>query len=200
MGKLGVKTAVFGFAANFALFLVKLYISVSSNSLSIYCDAVNNLADTLSCAVALSGFIILLKFDEKRSKRVQSLVSFLIGIALTATGFYFAYNGIERLMYPTAVSFSKKYAVLLIITIFVKIIMGFIYIKINRKKYSPIFKTLILDSFLDSAITLAALLGLSFTIKINYAVDGLVSVIIGISVAVSALKTVFNQAKYLIND
>lgn len=200
LGKLGVKTAVFGLAANFGLFLIKLYISVSSNSLSVYCDAVNNLADTLSCAVAFAGFIIILKLDERRSKRVQSLASFLIGIALTVTGLYFAYNGIERLMYPTAVSFSKKYAVLLVITIFVKIIMGIIYVSINRKQNSPVFIALIIDSFLDSAVTLAALLGLSLTIKINYAVDGLVSVIIGIAVASSALKSVINQAKYLVND
>lgn len=200
MGKLGIKTAVFGLAVNFALFLLKLYISISSNSLSIYCDAVNNLADTLSCIVALAGFIIVLKVNERKSKRVQALASFLIGIALTAVGFYFAYNGAERLMYPIPVSYSKKYAALVTVTIFVKIIMGIIYIFINKKQASPVFRTLILDSFLDSGITFTALLGFSLITKVNYAIDGVFAVIIGIAVAASALKTVIEQAKYLIND
>ena len=200
MGKLGIKTAVFGLAANFILFLVKLYISISSNSLSIYCDAVNNLADTLSCAVALVGFIIILKLDERRSKRVQSLASFLIGIIITAIGLYFAYNGVERLMYPTAISYSKKYALLVFITIFVKTFMGIVYILINKKKSSPVFKALIIDSFLDSSITLAALLGFSLTPRVNYAIDGVIAVLIGITVAVSAIKNVFQEAKYLINN
>lgn len=200
MGKLGIKTAVFGLAANFILFLVKLYISISSNSLSIYCDAVNNLADTLSCAVALVGFIIILKLDERRSKRVQSLASFLIGIIITAIGLYFAYNGVERLMYPTAISYSKKYALLVFITIFVKIFMGIVYILINKKKSSPVFKALIIDSFLDSSITLAALLGFSLTPRVNYAIDGVIAVLIGITVAVSSIKNVFQEAKYLINN
>ncbi|MGN1201646.1 MAG: cation diffusion facilitator family transporter [Eubacterium sp.] len=200
MGKLGIKTAVFGFIANFILFLVKLYISVSSNSMSIYCDAVNNLADTLFCIVALAGFIIILKLDERRSKRVQALASFVIGIALVAVGFYFAYSGIERLMYPTAVSYSKKYALLVALTIAVKIVMGIIYIFINKKQASPVFKTLILDSFLDSGITLVALVGFTLATKINYAIDGVFSVIIGIAVAVSAFKTVAEQTKFLVNE
>ncbi len=200
MGKLGIKTAVFGFAVNFALFLLKLYISISSNSLSIYCDAVNNLADTLSCMIALAGFIVILKLNERKSQRVQALATFVIGIALTAVGLSFAYNGAERLMYPVAVSYSKKYALLVIVTILVKILMGIIYILINRKQSSPVFKTLILDSFLDSAVTFTALLGFSLTTKINYAVDGVVAVVIGLVVAVSAIKTVINQAKFLVND
>lgn len=200
LGKLGIKIAVFGLASNFALFLLKLYISISSNSLSIYCDAVNNLADTLSCIIALAGFIVVLKLDERKSNRVQALATFVIGIALTAVGLSFAYNGAERLMYPVAVSYSKKYAVLVVVTIIVKILMGIIYILINRKQPSPVFRTLILDSFLDSAVTFTVLLGFSLTTKINYAVDGIVAVIIGITVAVSAIKTVIKQAKYLVND
>ncbi len=103
-------------------------------------------------------------------------------------------------MYPVAVSYSKKYALLVVVTILVKILMGIIYILINRKQSSPVFKTLILDSFLDSAVTFTALLGFSLTTKINYAVDGVVAVVIGLVVAVSAIKTVINQAKFLVND
>lgn len=200
MGKLGIKAAVFGLMTNFILFLIKLYISVSSNSLTIYCDAVNNLADTLSCIVALAGFIIILKVSERKSKRIQALASFLIGIALIAVGLYFAYNGLERLMYPIAVSYSVKYALLVVVTIFIKLAMGIIYIFINKKQSSPVFKTLILDSFLDCAITFTALLGFSLTTKINYAIDGVFSVIIGIAVAIGAFKTVTQQAKFLVND
>ncbi len=200
MGKLGIKTAVFGLAANFILFLIKLYISISSNSLAIYCDALNNLADTLSCVIALIGFIIILKVNEKKSKRIQSLSSFLIGTVLSCVGLYFAYNGLERLMYPVAVSYSKKYALLVGITVLVKIAMGIFYIFINKKQSSPVFKALILDSFLDSAITVAALMGFSLTTKVNFAVDGIFSIIIGTAVAISALKTAYKQAKFLIND
>lgn len=103
-------------------------------------------------------------------------------------------------MYPIPVSYSKKYAILIAVTVIVKILMGIIYIIINKKQSSPVFKTLILDSFLDSAITITALMGFSLTTKINFAVDGIFSVIIGLIVAASALKEIIKQAKFLIND
>ncbi len=199
MGKVGIKTALFGFITNFILFLLKLYIGISSNSLSIYCDAVNNLGDTLSCIIVLVGSVFILKLDETRSNRMQALAGFVIGLILTVTGFYFAYNGLERCFYPVKISYLKIYALLLAVTIAVKFIMGIIYFKVNQKNSSPIFRTLILDSFLDCAVTAITLIGFTLTIKINFAVDGIMAIVIGTIVAISAAKEIIAQAKTLIN-
>lgn len=200
MKKIGIKTALFGLILNFILFLIKLFVGISSASLAIYCDGINNLGDTLSCIIALLGFIMLTKLDERKSNRIQALSSFIIGIILAVTGAYFAYNGIERLMYPVAISYISKYAFLICATVFVKMVMGIVYTLVNRKKPSPVFKALIIDSFLDCAITLTTLLGLTLSVKINFAADSIISMIIGIIVVINALKTVLEQGKYLIND
>lgn len=200
MGKTGVKAAVFGLTINFALFLIKLYVSISSGSLAIYCDGINNLGDTLSCIIALVGFALAIRLDEKKSSRAQSLASFVIGLILAFTGAYFAYNGIERLMYPVPISFLYKYAILISVTALAKLIMGIVYFKINRKHASPVYKTLIMDSFLDCAVTLSTLISLTLSVKINFAIDSILSIVIGIAVATSAVKTLWAQCKYLIND
>lgn len=77
-----ILTAVFGILANFILFAVKLYIGISSNVLCIYCDAVNNLGDCLSCIIALIGFILILKLNETKGKRAEALAGFVIGIII----------------------------------------------------------------------------------------------------------------------
>lgn len=200
MGKTGVKAAVFGLTVNFALFLIKLYVSISSGSLAIYCDGINNLGDTLSCIIALVGFALAIRLDEKKSSRAQSLASFVIGLILAFTGAYFAYNGIERLMYPVPISFLYKYAILISVTALAKLIMGIVYFKINKKHASPVYKTLIMDSFLDCAVTLSTLISLTLSVKINFAIDSILSIVIGIAVAISAVKTLWAQCKYLIND
>lgn len=200
MGKTGVKAAIFGLTVNFALFLIKLYVSISSGSLAIYCDGINNLGDTLSCIIALVGFALAIRLDEKKSSRAQSLASFVIGLILAFTGAYFAYNGIERLMYPVPISFLYKYAILISVTALAKLIMGIVYFKINKKHASPVYKTLIMDSFLDCAITLTTLISLTLSVKINFAIDSILSIVIGITVAISAVKTLWAQCKYLIND
>ena len=109
MGKSGVNIAVFGIASNFILFLIKLYVGISSNSLAIYCDSVNNLGDTFSCLIALFGFIFMIKTNEKKGRRIQSLCSFIIGSIVAVTGAYCVYSGLERFMYPVLVSYSFKY-------------------------------------------------------------------------------------------
>lgn len=200
MGKTGVKAAIFGLTVNFALFLIKLYVSISSGSLAIYCDGINNLGDTLSCIIALVGFALAIRLDEKKSSRAQSLASFVIGLILAFTGAYFAYNGIERLLYPVPISFLYKYAILISVTALAKLIMGIVYFKINKKHASPVYKTLIMDSFLDCAVTLTTLISLTLSVKINFAIDSILSIVIGITVAVSAVKTLWAQCKYLINE
>lgn len=200
MGKTGVKAAIFGLTVNFALFLIKLYVSISSGSLAIYCDGINNLGDTLSCIIALVGFALAIRLDEKKSSRAQSLASFVIGLILAFTGAYFAYNGIERLMHPVPISFLYKYAILISVTALAKLIMGIVYFKINKKHASPVYKTLIMDSFLDCAVTLSTLISLTLSVKINFAIDSILSIVIGIAVAISAVKTLWAQCKYLINE
>lgn len=200
MGKTGVKTAVFGFTLNFVLFLIKLYVSISSGSLAIYCDGINNLGDTLSCIIALIGFIFAIKLNERKSSRAQALASFVIGLILAVTGAYFAYNGVERLLYPVQISYLFRYAVLIAITIIVKLVMGIVYLRVNKKHPSPVYKALITDSFLDCVITACTLMSLTLSVKINFAIDGIISVVIGITVAISAVKSIVEQSKYLIND
>ena len=60
MGKRGIKIAAFGIVCNFLLFLVKLFVGISSNSLAVYCDSINNLGDIFASLIALFGFIFIL--------------------------------------------------------------------------------------------------------------------------------------------
>lgn len=200
MKKYGTIAVIIGLLLNFAMFLTKLYVGISSNSLSVYCDAINNLGDTMACAIAIFGFVMLLRMDERRSARAQSLCTFVISAIIAVTGGYFIYNGIERLMYPLPVSYTRKYAVLIIITVFVKILMGIMYYLFNKRAKSTVLKAMILDSFLDCIVTITALMSLFLINRIQFAADGLLAIIAGGIVTVSAIRNLVEQAKSLIND
>lgn len=201
MGKVGVKTAVFGVLCNFILFLIKLYVGISTNSLAIYVDSINNLGDTLSCFIAIAGFAFVLKTsEEKKGERIQSLSSFVIGVIVAVTGASCVYSGLERFMYPLPVSYSGYFARLICVTALVKLVMGFVYMKINKKNPSPVFKALILDSFLDFGITVSAVSGFFLIEKFGLAVDGIIGIAIGTLIVISSAKSVWQQAKNLVND
>lgn len=200
MKNYGAVAAAAGAAVNFCLFLTKIFVGISSNSLSIYCDAINNLGDTFATLIALAGFMLIKKFSERKSARTQSLFTFLIDIIIAVTGAYFVYNGLERVLYPLPVSYSVKYAFIILATIAVKIILGIVYIFFNRKAPSPVLRAMITDSFLDCFITFATLMSLFLVPRIEFATDGFFAVITGLIITFSAVKNIILQAKFLIND
>lgn len=200
MKNAGITATSIGLITNFLLFLTKLYVGLSSNSLSIYCDAINNLGDTFACIIALIGFILAKRMIEIRASRTQSLITFVISIIIAVTGGYFIYNGIERMFYPLPVSYTRNYATVIIATIFVKIIIGIMYVLFNKKSSSPMLKAMAVDSFLDCFITLFTVIGLFLITRVNYAVDGVFAIATGTFITISAIKNIFEQAKYLITN
>lgn len=200
MKQRGALIAAGGMAVNFILFLIKLYMGISSNSLSIYCDAINNLGDTVACIIALSGFVLVKKYDERHSERTQSLFGFVMNLAIALSGLYFVYSGIERFFYPLPVSYSMRYAVLLCLTIAVKLVMGLVYRAFERSEPSQMLKAMFLDSFLDCFVTLAAVMSLLLVPKFNFALDGVFSVAVGLMITVVSIRNLITESKFLINN
>lgn len=200
MNKIGIKATALGVIFNTVLFFAKFYVGISTNSLSIYCDAINNLGDTFACLIAVLGFSLARKVTELKSQKIQSLCTFVISMIIAATGAYFVYNGLQRLMYPLRIAYSEEYAYIIIATVFAKILMGLMYMAFNKKASSPVLKAMILDSFLDCAVTIFALMGLFLITKVNFAADGIFAIIIGTAVTVSAVKNTIEQSKFLINN
>lgn len=200
MNKIGIKATALGAIFNTVLFFSKFYVGISTNSLSIYCDAINNLGDTFACLIAVFGFFLARKVTELKSQKIQSLCTFVISLIIAATGAYFVYNGLQRLMYPLRIAYSEEYSYIIIATVFAKILMGLMYMAFNKKASSPVLKAMILDSFLDCAVTIFALMGLFLITKVNFAADGIFAIIIGTAVTVSAVKNTIEQSKFLINN
>ncbi|MBR7072241.1 MAG: cation transporter [Eubacterium sp.] len=198
MKNAGLKAVIFGAVLNFTLAVIKLYIGISSNLLTIYCDAVNNLADNFSCVLAIGGFILVKKLGERQSERAQSLCTFVISAIVAVTGIYFVYNGLERFLYPTPVVYSVKYAVLIAVTVGVKIFMAVMYKAFNKHENSDVLRALVTDSILDCFITVAALMSLFLVSKLNYAVDGVFAVVTGGIITVSAIRSLIKEAKFLV--
>lgn len=187
-----------GLLFNLLLAFVKLYVGISSNSLAVYCDAVNNFGDALLCAAVLAAVLLLKTRSEQVRRRAESLLTFCIGLVLAVAGVYFLYSGTERILYPLPISYLRKYVVLLACTVPVKVLLAVLYHTVGKKQQSKPFKALFVDCLLDCAVTLFSLAGLLLSAKLPFAADGVFAVVIGTAVAVSAGKTVQREAKYLI--
>lgn len=197
-----VFVAVFGVCINLCLFLVKLYIGLSCNSLSIYLDSLNNALDSLVCIGVAVGFVLMQKIPSKKYPfgfgRIESLVNFLISIIIFITGISFAYVSLERLMYPESIFFSVKYAFVIAFTAAVKLFMLFFYKKQFSKTGSVVIKSLSLDSILDFFVTLCTLLSFTLSEKVGYSVDGVTGIVISAILIAEGVKSVIASSAELL--
>lgn len=191
------------FSVNLLLFLVKLYIGLRSNSISIYSDAVNNLFDSLSGLVTLIFMAAIIRKSSGSMNlavdKCEQLFSLAIAMCVTGAGLYFGYTAFERLMYPTPVWFTAYYAITISAAALVKVVLFLIYGRFEKKSKSPVIRIMKFDCILDFFITVMTLITLIISKNGSYAVDAVFGIVISIIITVSAVRLVISSAKTLVN-
>ena len=184
------------------MFFTKLYIGLGANSISIYSDGVNNLFDSLSALISLLCLGFLLSTRDISSKsyisKTEDLLTFIISVIISFTGFYFAYSSVERLMYPTSISYRTKYLWILIATAVAKLLMFAVLKTLNKKGDSDILKVMSVDCILDFFITSVTVMTLLISTYGTYAADALCGIVISAIITVSAVKTVLASCRKLV--
>lgn len=192
-----------GITCNLALFFTKLYIGLTSNSVSIWSDAVNNLADALSCGVSLSFLAITLRVSRDKlpfvTDKAQQLLSFVLAIVVLFVGFSFAYSSLERFMYPTPIWFQMKFFYVLLLTALAKLGMFFFYRHFSKKTTSSVLRVMQQDSILDFFITVTTLISFALTQHVEFAVDAVFGLLISIVICVNAGRMIKDAVTALLN-
>ncbi len=190
------------FLSNIVLFITKLYIGLASNSISIYSDGINNFFDSLSGIISFVCLILILRSVDVSgkgiAKRCERLLSFIMSVIVGVSGFYFAYSSLERLMYPTPVTFAVKYLTVLIATALAKLGLFAVFRYAQKKTSSPIVKVMAFDSLLDFFITSVTALTLIMSAYGSYSLDAVCGIVISGIIIVSAVKMIFSEASKLI--
>ncbi len=190
--KARMRAAIFGICANLCLFMVKLYVGISTNSISIYVDSLNNALDSVVCIIALVGFWLSVRTSPKYPfglGRAEDLTGFITSVVIVGTGFGFGYVSLERTLYPAPIWFSVRYAVIIGITAVAKLGLGAYYKLKDRRHSSPVLKGLFTDSILDFFITLSTLISFTLTRVVGVPVDGYFGIAISAVLLISGAKS-----------
>ena len=188
-------------AANLVMFFAKLYIGLSSNSVAVYADSLNNLLDFGVCLTALIGVAMLFKKKSESYPfgmgKTENLIEFIISVAIIVSGACFGYASFERIMYPMPVWFSAQYAIIIAATAVIKLVLA-IYLKsVQKKSGSGIIKGIAADSLMDFFITLCCFISIALSDRIGYSVDGIAGIIISIIITVQGIKSAISSCAEL---
>ena len=194
-----IKTSIIGILANVFLAAFKAFIGLTSNSIAIVMDAVNNLSDASSSVVTLLGFRLAQRpADEDHPyghARYEYLSGLMVAVLILVIGIELVKSSVGKIIHPEAVDFSALTIGILAASILVKLWMSGFFKKLGQHIHSLTLEATAIDSRNDVVSTAAVLLGCLVGYVFHVNIDGFV----GLAVAVFILYSGFNMVKETIS-
>lgn len=191
----GVLLGAVGIGFNICLFLIKVVAGFVSGSVAILADAINNLSDAGSSIVMMVGFKMSGKKPDPEHPfghgRIEYVTGLVVSLLIILMGVELVKSSISKIIHPADVKFSYLVAIILILSVLVKVYMYFYNIKASKMYNSAAMKATAMDSLTDSIATLFVLLAMILNMVTGLHVDG----ISGLIVASFILYTGVTSAK-----
>ena len=197
------RASIFGVIGNIFLLIIKLLIGLVTNSQAMIGDALNSAGDIFASVMTFIGNKIASKgCDDDHNLghgKAEYIYSMFISIIMFMMTYGIISGSIQSFFHPEKYIFSWGLIVVCLITILVKSIL-YIYTRILYKKYN----NLLLDANSkdhrnDCCLTSLNLIACVFSLNGVYFVDGIVGILIGIWIFISAFE-IFKQSYDVLMD
>lgn len=187
--KYGILSGIFGILMNVLLSAAKFVIGSISHSVAITGDAINNLADAGSCFVTLFAFRMAGKRPDKEHPfghgRIEYIAALIVGMLVELMGFELIKSSVEKIIHPGEVKFSLVTALVLIISIFGKLILALFNKDLGKRISSPALTASVKDSISDITSTSMMLLALFLSQYTKIPLDGMFGVAVSLFIMYS---------------
>ena len=201
----GMICGLVGIVLNILLFVGKFLAGAISHSISITADAFNNLSDAGSSCVTLVGFKMAgAKPDVGHPfghGRIEYIAGLIVSGAILLMAVELVRTSIDKDLHPQPVEFKALTAVVLLVSILVKVYMAYYNYRIGKKLGSAAMRATATDSLSDTCATTvvlaSAIIGEAFHIQIDGYCGILVGLFIfyaGVSAAKETLDPLLGQA------
>lgn len=182
--KYGMLCGMLGILLNVLLFIGKFLAGTVSKSISITADAFNNLSDAGSSVITLIGFRMSGAEPDVDHPfghgRIEYISGLIVSGAILIMAFELIKSSVEKIIHPEAVEFSIMAAVILLISIGVKLYMAYYNHSIGKKIESAAMKATAMDSLSDSCATTVVLVAAIAGKLTGLQIDGYCGVLVGV--------------------
>ena len=173
-----------GIFGNLLLFSGKFFAGVITSSIAISADAFNNLSDAISSLVTLICFKASNNPADKDHPfgygRIEYISGLIVSIAIIFMGIEFTKSSIEKIFNPEPVSIQLLPTLILVFSLFIKILLGFFNTKIGKIINSTALKAATFDSLGDAAVTVTILFGMAITYFTGISVDAYSGILVSL--------------------
>ena len=191
----GLLSGGVGLALNLLLFAAKLCAGILTGAISVTADAFNNLSDAAGSAVTLAGFKLASQRADERHPfghgRIEYLAGLGVSLLILLVGVELGRGSIGKILHPEEAALTPLAVGLLVLSILVKLWMGWFYAAMGRRAGSPALAAAAADARSDVLATSAVLAGLLISRFFHVQLDGW----LGLLVAVLILRTGWSAAR-----
>lgn len=188
----GKFAGIVGIICNVLLCTTKGIIGLLSGSISIVADALNNLSDAASNIISLLGFKLASKPADPEHPyghgRYEYLSGLAVSVIIVVIGVELIQSSIDKILNPTPTEFNLTVAIILIMSILVKLWMTVFNRTIGKRISSTTLEAAAVDSRNDVISTTVVLLCAIVSYLTGIDLDGWVGVAVGVFIVYSGIQ------------
>lgn len=201
----GIFAGIVGIAANVLLFATKGIIGLLAGSIAVLADAFNNLTDAVSSVISLVGAKLANRPADDEHPfghgRYEYISAFIVAFLVVQVGFSCAKSAFGKILHPETLNFSVVSFVILVLSVGVKIWLGFFNRKLGKRIHSTVMLATAADAMGDVLTTTATIVSLLIFRIFDLNLDGIIGFIValvviwaGINIAKDTLKPLLGEA------
>ena len=184
--KIIIRTSVIGIAANVFLAAFKAFVGISSHSIAIVNDAINNLSDALSSVITIIGTKLAERAPDKNHPlghgRIEYLSAMIISVIVLYAGITSFVESVKKIIHPETPDYSTAALIIVAVAIAVKLILGRFVKKTGEKVDSDSLIASGADATMDAAIStttlVAAIIYLTTHVSLEAWLGAIISIVI----------------------
>lgn len=200
----GVLASIVGIICNFILFLVKLIIGLFINSISVMADAFNNLSDAASSIISFVGVKLANRpADEEHPfghGRYEYISALAVAFLVLQVGFSCLKSAVDKIFHPALTTGSWLTIGILIISIFLKVWLGFFYRRLGNRIHSGVIKASAADAFGDVMITSATVISVIIGHITKWKIDGYMGLLVSLFVLYAGVNIIKDTLEPLLGE
>ena len=195
-------TSIKGILVNFVLVIFKIVFGFLSKSIAIVLDGINNLTDMVSSLVTIIGTALAGKRPDKEHPyghgRIEYFASMIISMIILYAGLSAFKESINAIIQPQDTSYTTITLIVVIVSIFVKIILGQYFTKVGNKISSDSLVASGKDALFDSVLSTATLIAAILNIIFKWKLEGFLGVIISLFIIKASIEIFLETINNLI--
>lgn len=189
---IGKMAGTVGIVCNLLLFAGKFIVGLMAGSVAVMADAVNNLLDASSSIVTLLGFRMAQRPADQGHPyghgRYEYLAGLLVAGIILLSGGDQARTAVEKMLHPSAASFTAVTFIVLSASICVKLWMAFFYHGLGKRIQSTTLKAAGVDSRNDVLASASVLICCALEYRFDIRLDAFAALAVALFILYSGIK------------